>query len=320
MQLYNVSYIPLQQTVQIKFFGKNNLTNTITSNNNGSSGNQRIAKNSTISVNTTASQTVNVTIIGSSKNNITLSTKVLNTTLNISKLQPTIIYVNKKNISISLISTGKTQASIRFSIPSSISYITPKNYSTTISIFNFTIKSNSSSTLSQRINVSYSCNIPSNTIKPFILKNTSWYLITNFTTNSQKCSISFNAPTDPLIGVFSSYSSKTKATNTSIVTNTSFTTTITSQTTQQVTTEPTSISQNNTTKATQSENYSMVIYILVIVFVIIILYLLFKIKKIKIKRKPENNSTNGSNIVNQKLPVVESNQQPPSNEQPPTIQ
>lgn len=323
MQLYNVSYIPLQQTVQIKFFGKNNLTNTITSNNNGSSGNQRITKNSTISANNTVLQTINITITSPSSNNVTLSTKVLNTTLNISKSQPTTIYVDKKDISISLTSTRKTQASIKFSIPSSISYTKPKNYSIVISIFNFTIKSNSSSTLSQRINVSYSCNVPSNTIKPFILKNTSWYLITNFTTNSQKCSISFNAPSDPLIGIFSSYSNKTNATNTSntsIITSTSLTTTIISQTTQQVTTESASISQNNTTKATQSENYSMVIYILVIVFVIIILYLLFKIKKIKIKRKPENNSINGSNIVNQKLPVVESNQQPSSNEQPPTIQ
>ena len=307
MQLYNVSYIPLQQTVQIKFFGKNNLTNTITSNNNGSSGNQRITKNSTISANNTVLQTINITIISPSSNNVTLSTKVLNTTLNISKSQPTTIYVDKKDISISLTSTRKTQASIKFSIPSSISYTKPKNYSIVISIFNFTIKSNSSSTLSQRINVSYSCNVPSNTIKPFILKNTSWYLITNFTTNSQKCSISFNAPSDPLIGIFSSYSNKTK------VTNNSLKTTIISQTTQQVTTESASISQNNTTKATQSENYSMVIYILVIVFVIIIFYLLFKIK-----RKPENNSINGNDISNQKLPVVESNEQPPSNEQYPT--
>jgi YVTN family beta-propeller protein len=322
MQLYNVSYIPLQQTVKIKFFGKNNLTNSVTSNSSSTSGSRNTTQNSTIS-NSVLPQNLSFIISKPYSSNIILSTKVLNTTLNISKSQPTTIYVERNGISISLTSTQETQASIKFSIPSSISYAKPKNYSTIISIFNFSIKSNSSSTLSQRINVSYSCNIPSNTIKPFILRNTSWYLITNFTTNSQKCSISFNTSFDPTVGVFSSYSNKIKATNTSntsIITNTSFTTTTTHETTQQVTTESASISQNNTAKATQSENYSIIIYILVIIFVIIILYLLFKIKKIKIKKKPENNPINGNDAVNQKLPVVENNEQTQSSEQPTNIQ
>ena len=79
------------------------------------------------------------------------------------------------------------------------------NYGRTlIQAINFT-ESNSSVTVNATLH--YPCSINSSRIAPFILRNGVWDQISPFTVNAASCTISFVAPSDPVIAIFSSVTS-----------------------------------------------------------------------------------------------------------------
>jgi hypothetical protein len=70
-----------------------------------------------------------------------------------------------------------------------------------IRAINFT---DSNSSLTVNVTLHYPCSINSSGIAPFILRNGAWDQISPFTVDAASCAISFVAPSDPVIAIFSS--------------------------------------------------------------------------------------------------------------------
>ena len=70
-----------------------------------------------------------------------------------------------------------------------------------IRAINFT---DSNSSLTVNVTLHYPCSINSSGIAPFILRNGAWDQISPFMVDAASCAISFVAPSDPVIAIFSS--------------------------------------------------------------------------------------------------------------------
>ena len=272
MQLYNISYIPLQQTIQIKFFGKNNESNI---QNNSSTISKIINKTSnSTKVNLKTSINTSIIIKRPNLNNLTISTNSLNILLNFSNSIPTILYANNKKIIIAITSQNKTTSYLRFSIPE-ITYIKPKGFNNTLSIFNISVN-NSKIPLYIIANILYPCSIPSNTIRPFIYFNDSWLELNNYTILQSRCIVTVQIPRDPVVGLFSSYSINTSTTQSTVSTISVFSTI------------PSTTSLYNASKNNQSSSLFINWYnvFIIVSVVILMLFILILIRKRRRKMIP----------------------------------
>jgi YVTN family beta-propeller protein len=70
-----------------------------------------------------------------------------------------------------------------------------------ISAINITLNSNSSNSMTLNMTMGYSCNNGFKSVSPYILKNSVWTPITNYHINNSTCQISFEIPSDPVVGL-----------------------------------------------------------------------------------------------------------------------
>ena len=70
-----------------------------------------------------------------------------------------------------------------------------------ISAINITLNSNSSNSMTLNMTMGYSCNAEFKSVSPYILENSVWTPITNYHINNSTCQISFEIPSDPIVGL-----------------------------------------------------------------------------------------------------------------------
>ena len=115
-----------------------------------------------------------------------------------------------------------------------------------ITAINYTF---SNRNLSANVTMHYPCATPASDIIPFILRNGTWHEITPFTINVATCTVTFAAPSDPVIALFNTNS-------------TSATTTLNTTTTEPATTSP--------APGQQQSNTGLIVAIVIIVAIILI--------------------------------------------------
>ena len=64
----------------------------------------------------------------------------------------------------------------------------------------------------------YPCGIPSDSVSPYILKNSTWHAISQFTVNAASCTVTFTVPNDPVVGLFASTAAITTSISTTLPT------------------------------------------------------------------------------------------------------
>ena len=121
----------------------------------------------------------------------------------------------------------------------------------------------SNSSILSNLTLHYPCNTASSALIPVILKNGTWDEITPFTVNVAACTVTFAAPSDPVVALLNISKSSTTATTTTNVTTTLNTTT--AQTTQ-----PAAAIQGN-----NSSSWEIVAIVVVVIIAIAILVYLW---------------------------------------------
>ena len=125
-----------------------------------------------------------------SLNNLSVSN---NTTLEINSTnEKTIIHISSENQS--------GPFSLKIINATNISAATPAGMKV-ISAINITLNSNSSNGITLNMTMGYSCNNGFKSVSPYILKNSVWTPITNYHINNSTCQISFEIPSDPVVGL-----------------------------------------------------------------------------------------------------------------------
>ena len=89
----------------------------------------------------------------------------------------------------------------------------------------------SNSSIMSNLTIHYRCNARPSDIYPYLLMNNIWKEITPFTVNVAACTITFEAPADPIIAVL--YLTHSNSTNVTSTTNTTVATIISNTTQQQ---------------------------------------------------------------------------------------
>ncbi len=178
VKLNNISWIPLQQTIDLVFINK-----TVSN------------------VNATS------TIISTSTTTSTSSTTMPSTTLAVPSYQLSKINKNEAIGALNL-SYGKNIISVPFaktyfliytdSLNKSLMLITVKNITNKLmppageyNILELNVSMESSANLSISVNTTYNCAIPASEIMPSILLNNTWSQVQYYSINSDECSISF---------------------------------------------------------------------------------------------------------------------------------
>jgi hypothetical protein len=117
-----------------------------------------------------------------------------------------------KNITVEINSTNE-KALIGISSenqtgPFSMKIINATNISTpppagtkVISAINITLYSNSSKGMTLNMTLGYSCNAGFKSVSPYILENSTWKPIPNYRINNSTCQVSFEIPSDPIVGL-----------------------------------------------------------------------------------------------------------------------
>jgi hypothetical protein len=139
----------------------------------------------------------------------------------------------------------------------------PSNYTKLIAV-NVSINSTNAFVY---VTIKYNCNVPSNRVTPFILRNGTWVAITPFTVNATACTVSFAVPRDPVVALFETPAPPTT-------------------TTLPITTVPTTVIQNTTTPSTSSNSTSIsslaiAAVVIVVIVVIAAAYYVLRMRKPK---------------------------------------
>jgi flagellar basal body-associated protein FliL len=156
----------------------------------------------------------------------------VNKSYTISKTTPTIVNLSGNKgmgVSISLSSLNSGSATLKITNVTNPTNI-PKSY---ISLETLNISTVSSSNVTIKVTLNYSCSLNQNTLAPYKQHaDGSWKPILNFTVNSAKCSISFVIPPDPIVALLQ-YQAPSTTTITTTPT-TAATTSVATTTAQQV--------------------------------------------------------------------------------------
>ena len=117
----------------------------------------------------------------------------------------------------------------------------------------------SNSSILSNLTIYYPCSTASSALIPVILRNGTWKEITPFTVNVAACTVTFAAPSDPVVALLN-----TSKSNTAASTTTNATTTLNSTTAQ--TTQPAAAIQGN-----NSSSWEIVAIVIVVIIAIAIL-------------------------------------------------
>jgi hypothetical protein len=193
---------------------------------------------------------------------------LLNSTYSLSST-PLNLSIQGINASVAVSASNATMAEIHVSNLTHSITNAPTNYKPLL-VLNISISNsthNSAITVSTTMN--YSCSINAGAIMPYELINGTWNPISKYTLNRQYCSITFNVPVDPVVGVFqnTAYVSTTVSTLLTSVPTTISTTTV----------QPAIIVKSNA--ATNTNQW--IIIVLVIVVIVILLYIVLRRPKTK---------------------------------------
>ena len=141
---------------------------------------------------------------------------------------------------------------------------TLKNY-TKITVLDLNLTAANTTTL-LNVTIPYNCGIPASVLKPFIDVNDTWEAITPFTVNATACTVTFQVPSDPVVGLY--YRNTTSTANTTSTTAPATTT----------------VQQTNTTTsppAPPAQPSSVPIVVGVIILVVIIAAIFYFLKSRK---------------------------------------
>ncbi len=260
MQLYNVSYIPLQQTVQIKFFEP---------------------QSSLISNNTALNKTSNYTYISNIEAKINVQ-KDKSISIKSYDNQILVRLVPKVNQSL-MLKLNRLNISKLNNTPNGYKVLELYNLSITPQIGNVTL------------GLKYNCSINSNKITPFYLNGSKWEIIDNYTENIGSCSINFTVASDPIFGLFEvnnqnqTQKNKTISSNTTINSNgaNSSKTTIANSNNSNKTRTNTTTSNN---LQTTDKYYYVTIIVIGVAILIIIWSIILKKKNNKTQKKKRTKS------------------------------
>ena len=189
VELVNVSYLPILQTVTLKFF--TNLTQT----------NSSVGANATTTigyVNSTTNSTYNLTANKS-------------TQINIANVGQFYISSNS-NKNVKIIITNITGTSI----------IPPPDGLLKIVVLNVAVLPQANVSINATLD--YPCTDQSPTIRPYELNKTTWEPITDFRVDASNCKIIFTVFTDPTLALFQVVNKSSTVPTTSILTSTPTTT------------------------------------------------------------------------------------------------
>ena len=178
----------------------------------------------------------------------------LNASYNITGNVPTVVNVPGAGATIILTSSEQVPANL-IVVNVTGSSTPPQSY---LPIIVLNVSTVSSGNVSTRITLKYPCSVASNTIYPYKLNGANWNPINPFTVDAASCTVTFDIPKDPVVGLFEYQPPRTSVT----------TTISTALSTIVSTTIPKSPIQPN------ANNELVIIAIVVIVIVIICLFVL----------------------------------------------
>lgn len=209
-----------------------------------------------------------------------------------------------------------SQSSLQHSINASVRQIDVRslpqlNGSVLIYAFNISIVPFNSTV----VTVLYGQNAFSNAVSLYLLANDKWTAVSQYSVNQSGDSISFNMPSDPVVGIFEAIS---KATTVTTVNTTSNTTSMPSTISSPPTT---TIYQNNQNKNALNAQpyYEYIVAVVVIVVAAVLLYLRLKRRGRGMKsdntpvssqgRPPEQQNISAPEAPEQKTPIADKPQE-----------
>jgi hypothetical protein len=209
---------------------------------------------------TTVTTTASTTSIPTTSVTTTIppAQKSNNITSTISSSSPMQLNLPNVLVTVSIYTTSASSTPITAHIANATQEVSklakPQPNYTLISAVNVSI--NTTAPITALFVENYPCSIPSSLVAPYIYKSNAWLAIPNYTVNATTCTVGFEIPNDPIIGIFQ------KALPTTVAT------------TSIPTTTPTTIpAPTPTTTSSGLAELAIILIIVVIIVVIAILYL-----------------------------------------------
>ncbi len=213
--------------------------------------------------------------------------------INVSKSSPESVNFTADDALINITTNLTSQVRLNLSVSNVLnkSLAAPSDYSK-LDALNISVN-NSETYIS--VSLKYLCGINSSILAPFILKNDTWYKISNFSIDTASCTVSFAIPNDPIVSLMEQHVNTT-ITPTSIVPKTSPTTTLNTTPITNATPYSTSAAYYTTIAAknistTQAYNSASgstgieIIAIIVIIVLIVVAYYFSKRNAHSLRRK-----------------------------------
>ncbi|MGC8586545.1 MAG: hypothetical protein ACP5K5_03320 [Candidatus Micrarchaeia archaeon] len=138
---------------------------------------------------------------------------------NISALSPIAINFSNAGTKVFLTTNSNYSTFVNVTIMNASALKLP-GLSGYVIIKTFDISILSKAAIATNITTTYPCSQNSSLIYPFVLRNGTWSMISNFTTNGTSCTIRFQVPKDPIIGIFKKIVAYANTSTTSSVTTT----------------------------------------------------------------------------------------------------
>jgi len=216
--------------------------------------------NTTVTTVTTTSTTTSIPTT-SVTTTIPPSQKAISITANISSSSPLVLSLPNTHSTLSIYTTSTASAPIAANIANVTqqvsSLVKPQPNYTLINAVNVSIKTTAPITVF--FVEHYPCSIPSDLVVPYIFKNNTWLVITNYTVNATACTVSFYIPSDPIVAIFE----KSVPTTTTTIIATTIPTTI-------PTTYPSS--SQKTRSSIVVEALALIIILIIIILVLLYYY------------------------------------------------